>query len=66
MKKLRSGEVGVELIDSEDVYDLNFKYFKNDGRWSLGGFSFESTQVVTKDTPWAFKSGIVFLVWAQI
>jgi len=58
LKKLRSGEVGVELIDSEDVYDLNFKYFKNDGRWSLGGFSFESTQVVTKDTPWAFKSGV--------
>jgi hypothetical protein len=62
LKKLRSGEVGVELIDSEDVYDLNLKYYKNDGKWSLGGFSFESTQVVTKDTPWAFKSGIVYLV----
>ena len=57
LKKMRSGEVGVSLVDSEDIYDLNFVYFKNDGKFSQGGFSFELTDVITKDLPWTFKNG---------
>jgi len=58
LKKMRSGEVGVSLVDTEDIYDLNFVYFKNDGRYTMGGFSFELTAVVDKDLPWTFKNGV--------
>ena len=57
LKKMRSGEVGVSIVDSEDIYDLNFVYYKNDGKFSQGGFSFNLTDVITKDLPWTFKSG---------
>ena len=57
LKKLRSGEVGVSIVDTNDIYDLNFVYFKNDGRYSMGGFSFELTEVTTMDLPWTWKRG---------
>ncbi|CBY30365.1 unnamed protein product [Oikopleura dioica] len=57
LKKIRSGEVGISLVDTEDIYRIKHKYYKNDGKYTMGGFSFELTDIVTKDTPWAFKSG---------
>jgi len=58
LKKMRSGEVGVSIVDTNDIYDLNFVYFKNDGRYSMGGFSFELTEVTTMDLPWSWKRGV--------
>jgi hypothetical protein len=58
LKKIRSGEVGISLVDSENVYSIRHKYYKSDGKYTMGGFSFELTDVVTKDTPWSFKSGV--------
>jgi hypothetical protein len=58
LKKMRSGEVGVSIVDTNDIYDLNFVYFKNDGRYSMGGFSFELTEVTTMDLPWTWKRGV--------
>ena len=63
LKKLRSGEVGVSLVDTEDIYDLNFVYYKNDGKYTMGGFSFELTQVIDKDLPWTFKSGKIEILY---
>ena len=60
LKKMRSGEVGVSIVDTNDIYDLNFVYFKNDGRYSMGGFSFELTEVTTMDLPWSWKRGKLF------
>ncbi|CBY41931.1 unnamed protein product [Oikopleura dioica] len=58
LKKMRSGEVGVSLVDTEDIYDLKYVYFKNDGKYTMGGFSFELTKVIEKDLPWTLKSGV--------
>ncbi len=57
LKKIRSGEVGISLVDTEDIYRIKHKYYKSDGKYTMGGFSFELTDIVTKDTPWSFKSG---------
>jgi len=55
---MRSGEVGVSLVDTENIYRLRHKYYKSDGKYTMGGFSFELTDVVEKDTPWTFKQGV--------
>ena len=60
LKKIRSGEVGISLVDTENVYSIRHKYYKSDGKYTMGGFSFELTDVVTKDTPWSFKQGKIF------
>ena len=60
LKKIRSGEVGISLVDTENVYSIRHKYYKSDGKYTMGGFSFELTEVVTKDTPWSFKQGKIF------
>ena len=58
MKKLRSGEVRIDLVDTTDVYRLGDVYFRDAAKYTHTGFEFELTQLVDKDTPWAFKGGV--------
>lgn len=57
VKKLRSGEVRVDLVDTTDVYRLGDAYFRDASKYTHAGFEFELTQLVDKDTPWTFKGG---------
>ena len=58
VKKLRNGEIAIELVDSTDVYRVGDVYFREAARYTHAGFEFELTKLVDKDTPWAFKNGI--------
>ena len=58
VKKLRSGKIQIDLVDSTDVYRLGDVYFRDAAKYTHAGFEFELTKLVEKDTPWAFKNGV--------
>ncbi|CAG5109514.1 Oidioi.mRNA.OKI2018_I69.chr2.g4040.t1.cds [Oikopleura dioica] len=58
VKKLRSGEIQIDLVDSTDVYRLGDVYFRDAAKYTHADFEFELTKQVAKDTPWAFKNGV--------
>ncbi|CAG5109643.1 Oidioi.mRNA.OKI2018_I69.chr2.g4158.t1.cds [Oikopleura dioica] len=58
MRAMEDGRIGITLIDSIDIYDLEHVHYKSFAKYSSIGISFDLTEVVTKDTPWKFVKGV--------